>query len=716
MTRVAIRVLEGPNLYFPRPAVKLTLEVPELLGCSAADFLGLAGALGVRRSVVGEPDSAARQRAVMSVLPSVVRRVAREAGITRLGIRVRAGETPEQVVVACPVRARGRGEALGRALGQVLDAAIADRLAPAVWSIAASEVRNAEAGPVLAPVRPQVPTVCVTGTNGKTTTTRLIAHLAMTAGLKTGWSSTDGVLVQGELRVSGDYSGPAGARTVLEEPGVEFAVVETARGGMLFKGLGIASNTVSVVTNVSADHLGMQGIDTLDQLAEVKAIVTKVSTDWVVLNGDDPRVWAMRAGASAPPWCFSLNPDSPALREAQAAHGRGITVLDGEIVVIDSGGGLDRLVAVVDLPLTLGGLSEHNVANALAGTAAALAAGLPRQAVIDGLRSFAPDVAHNPGRMNIYSRNGVTIVLDMAHNEAGLQALLSVATGLRSPGSELWLGLGTGGDRTDEILVNLGELAGLSADHVQLVHKAHYLRDRDKDQMMGLMRDGLARAGTVPMGLSDDELDGLQTMLGRAHRGDVVALMTHEDRAGLHDWLMTGGATEDDAATIRRKALVGAGRHELDAVIDELWAMDDDQDRIARAADLVAEHPDDARLRYEYAGTYDSAGLEQEALAHYDAALAADLAEPFRHRALIQKASTLRHLGRLEESLEILSQLATERPNSIVVQAFRAFTLHDLGRDAEALRDVLRTALATSTDPDAVRYPGSLRRFTDAIG
>lgn len=715
MTRVAVRVLEGPNLYFPRPAAKLTLDLPELLSCPPARFLVLASDLGVRRSVVGAPDSAARQRALMSLLPPVVRRISREAGITRLGIRVRSGEQPQEVVLACPVRSRGRARALGTALGAVLDAAIEDRLDPGVWTQAAATVRSAPADEVLEPLTPQVPTVSVTGTNGKTTTTRLIAHLAMTAGLRTGWSSTDGVLVQGDVVVAGDYSGPAGARTVLTAPGVEFAVLETARGGMLFKGLGVATNDVSVVTNVSADHLGMQGVDTLDQLAEVKAIVTKVTSGWVVLNGDDPRVWTMRATAPAPPWCFSLSPDSPALRESQAVRGRGITVLDGDIVTIDEHGELERLISVPDVPITLSGLSEQNVANALAGAAAGLAAGLPREAVVEGLRTFAPDVAHNPGRMNIYSLREATVVLDMAHNEAGLSALLSVASGLRPPGAELWLGLGTGGDRTDEILVNLGEQAGLAADHVLLVHKEHYLRDRNKDEMMGLMREGLARAGAVPIGLCDDEPSAVAMILEQSRPGDVVALMTHEDRATLHEWLIAQGGREDDAAVIRHKVLTAAGRHELDAAIDELWTIEDDRLRIDRAAALVAAHPDDSRLRYEYAGTFDSAGLEQEALGHYDLALQGGLSEPFRHRALIQKASTLRHLGRLDESLAILDELAEERPNSVVVQAFRAFTLHDLDRDAEALREVLRAALAGSTDPDAARYPSSLRRFTDTI-
>ncbi len=297
----------------------------------------------------------------------------------------------------------------------------------------------------------------------------------MTAGLRTAWSSTDGIVVMGETKEAGDFSGPAGARGVLETPDLDIGILETARGGMLLKGMGITTNDVSVVTNVSADHLGMQGIDTLDQLAEVKAIVTTVTKPegWVVLNGDDPRVWAMRHGIKAKPWAFSLDAASPALWESINMGGRGITVLDGEIVVLSQNGDPDRLVKVVDVPMTLSGLSENNIANALAGAAAALGLGVPRSAVIEGLRTFAPDPEHNWGRLNTYSlplESGghATVIMDMAHNEAGLEALLEVARGLATPGGAVRLALGSAGDRTDEAITAMGEIAGRGAEQVAL--------------------------------------------------------------------------------------------------------------------------------------------------------------------------------------------------------------------------------------------------------
>lgn len=558
-----VRVLEGPNLYFTRPTIKVTLDVTGYLAAEEGVLQDLARRLRVRRTRAGDAGTASRQRFTLRLVERVVRLLARDAGTTRLGVRARPGVRYEEVVVAFPWRHRGRGTALGEALGPVLTVLLAGpEEGRSAMERAVAAVRAAPWGEPARLVRPRVPVASITGTNGKTTTTRLVAHIGMTAGLRTAWSSTDGVLVQGELLEPGDYSGPAGARTVLAAPGVQLGVLETARGGLLLKGMGVAYNDVSVVTNVSADHLGLQGIDTVDQLAEVKAVVTRVTkpTGWAVLNGDDPRVWAMRTGTPAGAWAFSLDPDSPALREALSGGGRGITVLDGEVVVLARGQDPDRLVPVVDVPVALSGLSAHNTANALAAAAAALGLGLPRAAVVEGLRTFAPDPEHNPGRMNVYSvpsagGGSTTVIIDLAHNEAGLEALLRVCEGLRPPEALVHLGLGTGGDRTDEILVALGELAGRLADEVQVVHKEHYLRGRSMQDLERLLREGLRNVGADASASWPTELEGLQGLLAAASDGDVVAVMCHSDRPLLHDWLTRQGATSDTPADIRRKVV-----------------------------------------------------------------------------------------------------------------------------------------------------------------
>jgi cyanophycin synthetase len=660
----------------------------------------------------------------MRLVAQVVRRIASESGTSRLGIRVRTGASRDQVVVAFPWRWRGRGLALGESLGPALSALIdpQETVHEGALSAAISAVTAAEKGELPSVVRPRIPVASVTGTNGKTTTTRLIGHIGMTAGLVTAWSSTDGVVVQGETVEPGDYSGPAGGRWVLATPGVQLGILETARGGILLKGVGISVNDVSVVTNVSADHLGLQGIDTVDQLAEVKAVVTKITkpNGWVVLNGDDPRVWAMRSGIRARPWVFSLDPDSPALRQSFNLGGRAITVLDGDVVVLRPNGDPDHLLPIVDVPVTLSGLSEHNIANALAATAAALGLGLPREAVVAGLRTFAPDPLHNPGRMNVYSLplaggGTTTVILDLAHNEAGLEALLGVAEGLRPPGSAVHLGLGTAGDRTDEILQGLGELAGRRADRVSAVHKSEYLRGREMDDLEAQLRIGLARVGVAEIDSYPSELEGLQALAMTAERDDVLAVMVHADRVKLHEWLTDNGASVDSAKEIRRKVIAARGEHEAELAIAELRANPDAQARIAAAEALADTDRADPRLIFELASAYDTSGDSARAIALYDNAIGAGLREPHRHRAMIQQASSYRSVGDLAAARRILDSLAKLRPGSAAVAAFRALTMLDQGEAPAAVADLINILLTHSGDSDDEAYRASLHRELEAL-
>lgn len=596
-----VRLLEGPNLYFTKPAVKVSLELPGYLGADEDRVREVAARLRLRGVEPGEAGTAARQRLILRIAERALRALARGAGTTHLGVRARPGSRPDEVVVAFPWHSRERGEGLGEAIGAVLDGVLRepsdlDRLI----EHHAAPLRSL---PTARPLRMRpatVPVIAITGTNGKTTTTRLVAHIGMTAGLRTGWSSTDGILVQGELVEEGDYSGPGGARQVLAAPGVELGVLETARGGMLLRGLGLPSYDVSVVTNVSADHLGQNGIDTLDELAEVKAIITRVTrpTGWVVLNGDDPRVWAMRYGASGQPWCFSLHPDSPSLRESLQRGGRGMTILDGDLVVLRPGADPEHLLPVSDIPMTLAGLARHNVANAMAGAAGALGLGLSTEAVVQGLRTFMPDHVQSPGRMNIYSvpitGGDCTVILDMAHNVEGLESLLRVADGLRTGDGRLLLGLGTGGDRQDEVIQDLGEVAGLHADLVRIQHKEKYLRGRDRAEMTALFEDGLARVGASSVGVHQTELEGLQALLADAGPGDVIAYMTHQYWSLLHGYLMEHGGRPDGPEEIRAKATAPAREHQPRAGAVPREAVQAALERLAQgdpsaAADLLRE-------------------------------------------------------------------------------------------------------------------------------
>ena len=565
---VELRVLEGPNLYFPRAAIKLTLDISGLAAASTGTTVRFARRIGLRNARPGEPESGFRQRFAARALVRLVRAIAHESGTARLAVRVRPTSDPHQLVVAFPWRHRGRAEALARAVVGVLDALPRADVEEAVGESAVA-VAAAEPGPGPTTITPRVPVIAVTGTNGKTTTSRMIAHIARTSGKLVGWSNTDGIYVDGELVEAGDYSGPSGAGRILAHPEVELAVTETARGGILLKGIGLTRNDVSVVTNVTADHLGLQGIDTVDQLAEVKGVVPRITrrSGWAVLNADDPRVFAMRAVTKARPWVFSRDPDSPALREIlSSGGGRATTVIDGWLSVLAANDDADPLVELVDVPMTLAGLSRFNVENALAAASAALAIGIPPDSVVEGLKTFTPDAEHNPGRMNFFTlRAGpagaigtggageLSIVMDLAHNEAGLEALLEIMNGVRRPGARLLLGLGAVGDRQDELIDKLGEIGARDSDVVAIGHKQAYLRGRSMEEMDALLRAGAERVGVTDIDSYPDEVSVLAALVERAEPGDVIGLMCHADRAGCYAWLAEHGATADSPQTLRDK-------------------------------------------------------------------------------------------------------------------------------------------------------------------
>jgi cyanophycin synthetase len=557
---VELRVLEGPNLYFPRAAIKLTLDISALASLPTGKAAGFARRIGLAEARPGEPGTGFRQRFAVRAVRRLVRTLAAESGTTRLAVRVRTTSDPRQVVAAFPWRHRARAEEMGRAVAAVLDAIPAGDVDEVV-ARAAARVAGSEQGEGPRTITPRIPVVAVTGTNGKTTTSRLIAHLARTDGRVVGWSSTDGVYVDGKLVEAGDYSGPSGAGRVLAHEEVELAVTETARGGILLKGIGLTRNDVSVVTNVSADHLGLHGIDTVDQLAEVKAVVPRSTRKdgWAVLNADDPRVYGMRAVVRSRPWVFSRDPDSPAIRETLTDGGRATTVIDGWISVLRAGSDPDPLVELADVPMTLSGLSRFNVENALAAATAALAIGIPREQVVAGLGSFRSDAEHNPGRMNIFSVGEVTVVVDLAHNEVGLEALLEVMTGVRRPDGRLLLGLGAVGDRQDELIERLGEIGAMGSDVMVICHKERYLRGRTTEELAALMRAGAENVGVTDVPAHPTEVAGLAALVAQAGPGDVVGLMCHAEREAVYAWIADHGGTPDGPDVLADKVRTARG-------------------------------------------------------------------------------------------------------------------------------------------------------------
>ncbi len=536
-TLIELRILDGPNLYFPRPAVKLTVAVPGWLGVSPERVAAVAERLSANTTQkAGGPWTEQRRRFVARIARVVSTRTASAAGV-RIAVRARRGHEADEIVVAFPWRRRGSAEALGQEIAWLMGVLLR-RVPERAIGEAAKRVAAADPGEEPSVPDPTIPVVQVTGTNGKTTTVRLLAHMVRAAGLSVAYSSTDGVYRgDGELIEAGDYSGFGGAaRALAQEP--DIAVCETARGGILLRGIGVMHNDVAVVTNVSDDHLDLHGIRTLDQLAEVKATITKITRaqGWDVLNADDPRVLAMRRGASGRPWLFSLDPDHPAIRETLAEGGRATTIIDRAMTVLD-GSNARALVPVLDVPVTIAGISSVHTQNALAAVSAAIAIGLSERAVVQGLRTFVLDPERNPGRANLFTLQGRIVVVDYAHNEAGMRGLTELCDGLRRKGREVWVAICTAGDRTDRILHDFAYRAARGADHVAIAELLRYLRGREREDIIARLRAGAVDGGAAEVDVFADELAALETLVGNAKRGDVVAVTALGQRSEIFAWL-----------------------------------------------------------------------------------------------------------------------------------------------------------------------------------
>ncbi|MFC5462832.1 cyanophycin synthetase [Massilia niabensis] len=318
---------------------------------------------------------------------------------------------------------------------------------------------------LMGPSNGRIPVVAVTGTNGKTTTTLMIGHTARVAGLGTGVTTTEGVFVNGKRLVKGDCTGYWSARTILSAPDVDFAVLETARGGILKRGLAFDQSDVGVVLNVAPDHLGLDGIDTIEDLAQVKAVVASSAAKAVVLNAEDALCVQMvrRARPGAEIIFFSMEPENPVLLKHLEDGGRGTYVLDNAIVIAD-GMRQQELMRVEAMPASFGGLARYNIANALAAAAALMAAGFSNIQIAAGLSTFVSDTKTNPLRTNVFDVRGVTVIVDYAHNPAAYAALSEMARALL-PGQ--LVGIVTApGDRRDSDLVQIGEVCGERFDEL----------------------------------------------------------------------------------------------------------------------------------------------------------------------------------------------------------------------------------------------------------
>jgi UDP-N-acetylmuramyl tripeptide synthase len=376
-----------------------------------------------------------------------------------------------------------------------------------------------------------IPKAVVTGSNGKTTTVRLVAALCRAHGWRTGHSCTDGLFVDGARLNAGDYSGPVGARTLLRHPAVQAAVLETARGGLLRRGLAVRDADVAVVTNVSADHYGEYGIHSLADLAAAKLAVARARRPGapLVLNADDPVLAAQGAGADAPLAWFALDDDHATLRAARARGEATCGWRDGTLW-LQARGTRTALGAVDDLPLALGGLATYNLANLAAAALAADALGIPVATIAAGLARFGSDPADNPGRLQRWTLGGATVLLDYAHNPDGLGGFLRLATALRGDEGRLGLVLGQAGNRPDDDIRALARTAAAFAPaRIVLKDIDGFMRGRRPGEVPDVLEAELRRAGLADEALARElpELDAARALLAWARPGDVLALPIH---------------------------------------------------------------------------------------------------------------------------------------------------------------------------------------------
>jgi len=576
---VEIRLLEGPNLYRLEPAVKVEVAV------------------GAEESWQGERDAA---EGVATRLWAVVPPSRRPAEVARLAgwcgrlreeagkgpsaeVHVHRGADPGHWIVSFPWRGAERARTLAEAAWQLAGEERLDSddvpsghpdVVAATWRISGA---TAHGPTMIRDAERRIPVVSISGTNGKTTVTRMIAHVLGRAGQRVGMTTSDGIVVDGRMVEPGDWTGPGGATAILGRGDVDVAVLETARGGILLRGVGYQSNEASVLTNVSSDHLDLQGIHTLQELTAAKATICRITKPdgWVVLNADDPHVAAVAGLVHGRVALFSLESEPPPVLRAHLERGGRACVVQNGILVEVEARETRPVVSIDEIPATLGGLARHNVANALAAVAGARAMGATIGQVADGLRDFTPSADRSPGRLNVFRHGSRVVIVDFAHNEAGLEALLDVADGIAAGGAaRTWpvtIIVGTAGDRPDDTIRGIGRIAARRAQRVVIKETPSYLRGRDPRELIALLRAGIAegaaevaaagRPGAIDpaaVPLHGTEVAALRAELtlaagpdgdGRPGRPAVIALMCHAERDDVFRLLADLGARPVDTPT-----------------------------------------------------------------------------------------------------------------------------------------------------------------------
>jgi cyanophycin synthetase len=570
---IEIRLLEGPNVYRLEPVVKLEV------------------AIGRRRTWYGQRDpgrhllvwlgASVPAREWPDGIASVVawiRRLRLDHGEGRTGLAVHRSSDPGHWIVTFPWSGEERARTITEAALALADRDVSpsrtarltggqERLL-ARWT---ERIAAARASPPtwIRDADRRVPAISISGTNGKSTVTRLITHILMLAGHHVGTTTSDGVLVDERMVEPGDWTGPGGAQTVLARSDIDIAVLETARGGIVLRGMGYESNDGSILTNVSSDHLDLQGIHTLPELAEVKSTVARVTKPdgWVTLNGDDPLVAAVgrRVRANVALFSVAAEGELPAVVRRHLARGGRAYLLRGGWLVEVEGDTTHRIVEAARIPITIGGLARHNVANALAAAGGARGLGATLAQVRDGLLDFRPSTERSPGRLNLFRLGSRIVIVDFAHNEAGIAAVLDVAEGIAAGAAgraaPITIIIGTAGDRPDDTLRGIGRIAAQRAQRVAIKETRKYLRGRTESAVVGELLAGVTAGGGVATAVPiyESETVALKAELngaaghgvsgGRPDATRVIVLMCHEEREAVFELLHDLGARPVDIAS-----------------------------------------------------------------------------------------------------------------------------------------------------------------------
>lgn len=372
----------------------------------------------------------------------------------------------------------------------------------------------------------RIPVIAVTGTNGKTTTTRLMAHMAIYAGHKVGYTTTEGIYIQDKTIHLGDCTGPVSAEAVLYDPTIDFAVLECARGGILRSGLGFNNCDISIVTNITEDHIGLKDIHSIEDLARVKAVVARSTYDagYSILNADDDLVYHMSDGLTCNIALFSTSDTNERVKE-HCKNGGMAAIIEKGYLTICKGEWKTRIEKIVNIPLSMNGRAECMIKNILPATLAAVIQGFKTEDIRAALKSFIPSPEQTPGRMNIFKFNHFEVMVDYAHNPDGfiqLQKFMDKTNATVKVGV-----LSATGDRRDQDIVMLGKLSAQIFDDIIIKHDRD-LRGRTKEEITKLLLEGIYSERKIPVQIISNELDSIQYALDNAKPGSFNVILADD--------------------------------------------------------------------------------------------------------------------------------------------------------------------------------------------